>query len=53
MVQMMLKLSGTSRVAEARHPQASATLRKLVGWAILASGYAVILAHGLAHHLGR
>jgi hypothetical protein len=52
MVQMKLNLSGTTRVAGARHLQASATLRKLVGWAILASGYAVIFAHGLAHHVG-
>ena len=49
MVQTMLNPASATRVSAATHPQATATLRKLMGLAVLGSGYAVIFAHGLAH----
>ncbi len=52
MVQMMLKISGASVAYQAQRLHGGAVARKVLGLAIVSSGYAVILAHGLSHAFG-
>ncbi|HEY1996202.1 hypothetical protein [Paraburkholderia sp.] len=52
MVQMILSMSGTGRAQGALQMHGNVLARKMLGLAIVSSGYAVLLAHGLQHMFG-
>lgn len=52
MVQMMLSMSGARVANGAQQVQGNVLARKMLGLAIVSSGYAVLLAHGLQHAFG-
>ncbi|RDK00629.1 hypothetical protein DLM46_21860 [Paraburkholderia lacunae] len=50
---MMSTIGGTVAARRAQHQQQAAMLRRAVGFAIVTSGLAVIVAQALQHALGR
>jgi hypothetical protein len=53
MVQMvLLSISGKGSVQQAQHVANTVFARRMLGLAVVSSGYAVIAAHGLAHLFG-
>ncbi len=52
MIQMMMSAIGGSSATRGAQQQQALTLRKLVGFAIVSSGLAVIVAQALQHALG-
>jgi hypothetical protein len=53
MVQMVLmSINGGARGAQMQRLHGAALTRRMLGFAVVSSGYAVIVAHGLAHIFG-
>jgi len=53
MVQMVLaSINGKASVQQAQQMANAALARRMLGLAVVSSGYAVIAAHGLAHLFG-
>ncbi|GAB7526063.1 hypothetical protein [Paraburkholderia sp. 2C] len=53
MVQMVLaSINGSAHAQQLQRMQSAALARKMLGFAVVSSGYAVIVAHGIAHMFG-
>jgi hypothetical protein len=52
MVQRVMNMTGATLVREGHQMQNGPLARKVLGLAIVTSGYAVLVAHGLQHLFG-
>lgn len=52
MVQMVMSMAGATLARDLGQHRSGVLARKVLGLAIVSSGYAVLLAHGLQHAFG-
>jgi hypothetical protein len=52
MVQMVMNMAGATLTRDSNQQRSGTLARKMLGLAIVSSGYAVLIAHGLQHAFG-